>query len=140
MKWSSHLIPCSWFFGNKGKLYFALITVVPEYGPLWFLSIPETEENHERTTFCHYWWNKNRNAERAERDTKKWVPEVIPKLEKVLGQVCYIWRGLFWRGQNWCWLIVKYSLRKRQKSRYFNHTLYIYMYISVYVFYEIWTL
>lgn len=57
----------------------------------------EAKANHESITFCEHWRDKDRIAEGTERHTKKWVPDVLRRVEKVLPQLYNIWGRLLWR-------------------------------------------
>ena len=87
-------------------------TVFTRLGSLHLFPVSKAEESHERTKICYDRGDKNCIAGRAEDYTKKWLTEVLRRLEEALEQEYYIWGGLLWRGQYRHWWINKYFSRK----------------------------
>ena len=91
----SHIVACTRLLGQKQHTNDTAATVFPRSGPLWLFLVSETEEAHERTTLRHDWRDKDGIEGRVEQDTKKYLFEVLRRLEKTLAQMCNIHGNYF---------------------------------------------
>ena len=83
-----HLLTLNWFsciFDQIGHSNDVPATIFVRHGSMWLFSVPEAEENYERRTLYHHWWDQNQIAEGSGSHTEKWVPEVLQRLKKSSG-------------------------------------------------------